>query len=152
MFKALLASSLLASSLFLGALTQPAAADGIDFRIVGGGPYAAVETAQADWNGGGWNGPRPGWDRGGDGYGVPQRDWRLPPWQLARSLRYRGFYDVEILRERRDVTIVRAAARGRDFILVVDARSGDVLRQRPAEGWGQGGGWHGGWGQDWRRW
>ncbi len=158
MFKALLASSVLASSLLLGGLTLPAAADGIDFRIVGGVPYGAAEAAPADWNGGGWNGeggPRPGWGRGsdgGDGYGAPQRDWRLPPWQLARSLRHRGYYDVEILRERRDVTIVRAAARGRDVILVVDARSGDVLRQRPADGWGQGRGWHGGWGQDWRRW
>ncbi len=152
MFKAIIASSLL-----LGALTLPAAADGIDFRIVGGGPYGYSQTAQADWNGGGWDGqggPRPGWDRGqagGDGYGQP-RDWRLPPWQLVRTLRYRGYYDVQVLRERPDVTIVRAAARGRDMILVVDPRSGDVLRQRPADGWGQGGGWHGGWGQDWRRW
>ncbi len=151
MFKAIIASSLL-----LGALSLPAAADSLDLRIVGRGPYGYSQTVQADWNGGGWNGQdgqqaRPGWDRGqggGDGYGQAPRDWRLPPWQLTRTLRMRGYYDVEILRERRDVTIVGAAARGRDMILVVDPRSGEVLRQRPADGWGQSGGW----GQDWRRW
>ena len=96
---------------------------------------------QADWNGGGnWNGndgdqPRPGWDRGGDrGYGVAA----APHWQSAavaagpERCAIAAIYDVEILRERRDVTIVRAAARGRDFILVVDRPLG--RRAAPASG------------------
>lgn len=142
--------TLIASTLLVGALTLPAAADGFDVRIVGGAPdgYGYQDAGQERRNDDGGR-PRPGWDRG---YDRPDRDWRLSPRQIARSLRYRGYYDIEIIRQRPDVAIVRASARGRDMIVVVDARSGDVLRQRPADGWGSGRGWQGGWGQDWRRW
>ncbi|HWJ73498.1 MAG TPA: hypothetical protein VNX29_10065 [Kaistia sp.] len=144
MFKALLASSLI-----LGALALPAAADEIDFRMVGGGAYGYQEGRPGGWGDGDYAPPPPPPGRfGPPPVYAPAPDWRMPPWQLVRTLRHRGYYDVEILRERRDVTIVRAAARGRDVILVVDARSGDVLRQRSADDWGQGRGW----GQDWRRW
>ncbi|MBZ9938787.1 hypothetical protein LB518_20995 [Mesorhizobium sp. BR1-1-16] len=146
MFKALVASSLV-----LGALILPAAAGGLDYRTVGGEAYGYQEEGPGGWrgdDGGQFSPPPPPGRFGAPPAYAPQPDWRMPPWQLVRTLRHRGYYNVEILRERRDVTIVRAAARGRDVILVVDARSGDVLRQRSADDWGQGRGW----GQDWRRW
>ncbi|SHG36500.1 hypothetical protein SAMN02745157_4127 [Kaistia soli DSM 19436] len=146
MFKALLASSLVVS-----ALTLPAVAGDLDYRPVGGGTYGYQEAGESGWRGddGGFFPPPPPPGRfGPPPVYAPAPDWRMPPGQLVRTLRHRGYYDVQIIRERRDVTIVRAGARGQDVILVVDARSGDVLRQRPADDWGQGRGW----GQDWRRW
>jgi len=140
MFKVIALAAALA-----GIAVAPAAAQSFER-----GPQAA-----GDW-GGGRGGP--GWDgNGGDGYGQPRGDYRgrdrydvMPPWQLARTLRYQGFLGAEILNRREGVTIVRASQRGRDFVLVVDSRSGDVLRARPAgPSWNNG---YGGRGPDWQRW
>jgi hypothetical protein len=147
MFKAIALAAILA-----GAVVAPAAAQSFDPNYAGGPPAG-------NWDGNGRGGP--GWDGNGrGGPGGPQGDFRrpgrydsLPPRQIARILRYQGYFGANILNRRGDVFIVRAASRGRDFILVVDSRSGDVLRARPAgPSWNDGNGWHGGWGQDWRRW
>lgn len=120
-----------------------------------------VPAAAQDW-GGRQVAPPAGQDWGGPGprgYGAPRGDYGRPrdawlsPRQIARALRYQGFFAPQFLNQRGDVTIYRAASRGRDFILVVDSGSGDVLRARPAgPSWNQGYGWHGGWGNDWHRW
>src|SRR5690606_30981636 len=99
--------------------------------------------------------------RGGyeDGRGGPRyrddrpRRHQLGPRQIHRAVRAQGYRDIDILRDRRDVLIVRAVARGREWILVVDSDSGDILRRRVIDnGWRRDRGWHGGWGDDWRRW
>lgn len=123
-------------------------------------PAAAQGFERGQQSAGDWGGGRggPGWDGNGGGYDQPRGgDFRgpgrydvMPPWQLARTLRYQGFFGAEILNRRERVTIVRASSRGRDFILVVDSRSGDVLRARPAgPSWNGGAG---GWGSGWQRW
>lgn len=136
MFKVIALAAALA-----GIAVAPAAAQSFER-----GPQAA-----GDWGRGG-----PGWD-GNDGGYQPRGDFRgrdrydvMPPWQLARTLRYQGFLGAEILNRREGVTIVRASSRGRDFVLVVDSRSGDVLRARPAGPSWNGG--YGGRGPDWQRW
>ena len=135
--------TLLASSLLVSALTLPALADSYDYRPVGGSNFGYQEAGGPRWD----NGRGPGYDdRGGYEVAPPVRSWRMPPWRLARALNWQGYRHVRILDEKRDVTIVRASARGRDLILVVDARSGDVIRQRPADGW-RGGGNGPGWGR-----
>jgi hypothetical protein len=144
--------SMLIASALVGALAIPALAHADDYRFEGG---------NGGYQDGGGYGDRGGPDyrQGGDGYGRPRGDYRpapiytLGPRQIARALRSQGYRNIEIVNQRRDVTIARAMARGRDFILVVDARSGDVLRRRSADdGWRGDRGWHGGWGNDWRRW
>lgn len=147
MFKALLASALL-----VGALSLPAAADTFDMTVVGGPGYNDRGPGFQDAGNDGFR-QRPGddgrFERGDRGPGWGFRSQR----HLARSLRYQGYYNIDIVKQRGDVTIVRAASRGRDVILVVDSRSGDVLRARPVgDGWRGDRGWHGGWGMDWRRW
>ncbi|BCP55014.1 hypothetical protein K32_36310 [Kaistia sp. 32K] len=126
---------LLATTVLIGSLAAPMAAQAQDYRFEGGrGGYED-----------GRGGPRP----------VYRDDRRYPlsPRQIFRAVRSQGYYDVNIIRDRRDVSIVRASARGRDFILVVDAYSGDILRRRVVDnGWRGDRGWHGGWGDDWRRW
>jgi hypothetical protein len=127
---------ILAASALAGALFAPMAAQAQDYRFEGG--------------------------RGGyeDGRGGPPRyrDDRprrhsLSPRELYRAVRAQGYRDIDVIRDRRDVSIVRAAARGREWVLVVDAYSGDILRRRVIDnGWRRDRGWHGGWGDDWRRW
>lgn len=71
----------------------------------------------------------------------------LSPRGIYRKLRSQGFSNIEIVNQRRDVYIVRAQSRrGWDVVLVVDAFSGDVVRQRPADDGGRGprDGWDGG--------
>ncbi|MCX5496812.1 hypothetical protein OSH11_19050 [Kaistia dalseonensis] len=137
-------SKLIAAILF-GTLALPAVAEAQDYRFEGGrGGYQDNQGYQG--GGRGYEGPR-----GGD-Y-RPARPYPLGPREIVQRLRYQGYRQVDIINQRRDVTIVRAMARGRDLILVVDAFSGDVLRQRVADdGWRGDRVWHGGWGQDWRRW
>lgn len=151
MFKA----TLLAATL-IGAVALPAVAQAQDYQ---GRDYQGQDYRQAQdyrFEGGGRGGY--GDNRGGnDGQrwdgGRPARAYPLDPRQISQRLRYQGYRHVDVINQRRDVTIVRAEARGRDFILVVDAYSGDILRRRAADdGWRGGNGWHGGWGQDWRRW
>lgn len=75
----------------------------------------------------------------------------LGPGQIVRRLARQGYSYVAIVNQRRDVYIARAEnRRGWNVILVVDAFTGEVLRQRPVND-----GWRGprdGWGGDWRRW
>jgi hypothetical protein len=125
-----------AASALIGALIVPLGAQAQEYRFEGG--------------------------RGGyeDGRGGPpryreerMRRGPLGARQIHRVVRAQGYRNIEILRERRDATIVRATARGREWVLVVDAYSGDILRRRAVDrGWRRDRGWHGGWGDDWRRW
>ena len=122
-------SSLLATAM-LGAMALPAAAG----------------------NGSNWNGPPSSHGMGWNG--GPKSGWQMSTGDLARSLRYQGFYNVRFLDRRGWATIFRASAHGRDFIVAVDSRSGQILRQnRIDHGWkwrpgGPGPGWggHDGWG------
>jgi len=72
---------------------------------------------------------------------------KLGPRQIRRSLRHRGFYGIEILRERRHVYVVRAHGwRGHPVRLVVDARSAEILRRKPIRhGYNWGYQWNRGW-------
>ena len=102
-------------------------------------------------------GPQGGYPQAGRSYDAPVAGPRiaraLPARELARALRYQGFVGADIVNRRGDVTIVRAVSRGRDFVLVVDSFSGDVLRARAVGNTFRAAyGWHGGWGADWRRW
>lgn len=131
---------ILAAAALFGALTVPMAAQAQDYRFEGGrGGYE---------DGRGYNGPR------GNGYRDNRhRRHALSPRELYRAIRSQGYRDIDIIRDRRDVKIARASARGREFILVVDAYSGEILRRRVVDnGWRRDRGWHGGWGDDWRRW
>ena len=124
----------LAASALIGALLVPLAAQAQDYRFEGGR--------------GGPRGPGPR-----DDYRNDRRRYPLSPRELYRAVRAQGYRDIDILRDRRNVSIVRAVARGREWILVVDAYSGDILRRRIVDnGWRRDRGWHGGWGEDWRRW
>jgi hypothetical protein len=128
-------SLLLATAIF-GSMALPAMAGSNDLRF-GDGPPAATRV---DWNGSGWNGSH-------------RSGWRMSPGDLARSLRYQGFYNVQFLDNRGRATIFRASAHGRDYVVAVDAHSGEVLRQNridhgwkwrpggPGPGWGGPGGW-----------
>ncbi len=117
---------------------------------------AATIPATAEAQGYGYrynDGPPPPPPRG---YYDGVRPWppiRMPlgPREIIRKLRWQGYSNIDILNRRRDVYIMRAEnRRGWDVMLVVDAFSGDVLRQRPVDdGWR---GPRGGWGGDWRRW
>lgn len=135
---------ILATSALVGALLVPLAAQAQDYRFEGG--RGGYEDGR-----GGYNGPRGSGPR--DGYRNDRRRYPLSPREIHRAVRAQGYRDVDILRDRRDVSIVRAVARGREWILVVDAYSGDILRRRIVDnGWRRDRGWHGGWGEDWRRW
>ena len=139
---------LILAAVLTGAAILPAAAQDFDPRFTG--PQSR----------GGWEQNADGFQPARNGFEQPRGEFRGPgrydalsPRQLARSLRHQGYFDIDILNRRGPVTIVRAAARGRDVILVVDSRSGEVLRARPAgRNWNNDRGWHGGWGNDWRRW
>jgi hypothetical protein len=135
---------ILAASALIGALVVPLAAQAQDYRFEGGrGGYQDGR--------GGYGGPRDGYR---DGYrGERPRRQPLSTRELYRAVRSQGYRDIDVIRDRRDVSIVRAVARGREWILVVDAYSGDILRRRVVDnGWRRDRGWHGGWGDDWRRW
>ncbi|WP_018181411.1 hypothetical protein [Kaistia granuli] len=136
--------AILATTALIGALAAPMAAQAQDYRFEGG--RGGYEDGRGRYEGPRGAGPR-------DGYRDDRRRRPLGTRELYRAIRYQGYRDINVIRDRRDVSIVRASARGRDFILVVDAYSGEVLRRRLVDnGWRGERGWHGGWGDDWRRW
>ncbi|GAB4520429.1 MAG: hypothetical protein Tsb0019_21410 [Roseibium sp.] len=68
---------------------------------------------------------RHGWNRG---WGHHE----LGPREIRRSLRHRGFHRIDILDRRGPVYIVKARAwGGQKLRLVVDSRSGQIVRSHP---------------------
>ncbi len=90
------------------------------------------------------NGPRHEREHRGDWGRDHRHGWhRMGPREIRRSLRHRGFHRIRIIDERGPVYMVRAIGwRGMRMRLVVDARSGQILRKRPA---GRGFGWNHRW-------
>ncbi|GGB32302.1 hypothetical protein GCM10011316_00520 [Roseibium aquae] len=88
--------------------------------------------------------------RAGEFRHGPDERWlhrKLGPRQIRQSLRQRGFYQIRFLKERPHVYVVRAIGwRGHPVRLVVDARTGEILRGRPIRnGYNWGYGWSQGW-------
>ncbi len=73
-------------------------------------------------------------------HGRDHRWDRMGPRQIRRALRHQGYHKIQIVGERRSAYIVRARGwRGVPLRLVVDARSGHVVRQHPVR---RGGHWN----------
>lgn len=67
------------------------------------------------WNGGHWGGYQ-----------------QMGPRQIRRSLRHRGFHDIDILDRRGPMYIVKARGwRGLPMRLVVDSRNARIVRSQP---------------------
>ena len=79
-----------------------------------------------------------GWDHGGWSH------HRLSGREIRRILRRQGWHDIEIVdRGRRTYTVRAENYRGRDYILRVSARSGEVISARRIRRGGGYGGGHG---------
>ncbi len=89
-----------------------------------------VEVGQRGGHRGGEWGERRGgrhWDGRHGG-----RHHAMGPRQIRRSLRHRGFHRVRVLDRRGPMYIVKARGwNGNPMRLVVDARSGQIVRSRP---------------------
>jgi hypothetical protein len=77
----------------------------------------------------GYGGPSFGYHDGGYGWGDhgPRRHRWLSPQEVRRELRDRGYREIRYLDRRGAIYQVRAERRGRDFFLVVSARTGEIL-------------------------
>ncbi len=108
--KNLIAAGLIAAT----ALTAvPANATGFTFHFGNGGPGFS-------------------WGYGGPGHGYRDRGhrWghhRLSPREVRWMLRERGYYKIRFMDRRGPVYQVRAKKRHRAFVLVISARSGEIL-------------------------
>jgi hypothetical protein len=69
-------------------------------------------------------GPGSGWQ---GNHGWHQQQQRLSPQEVRRILRHRGYRHIDFVDRNGPTYEVRASRRGRDFYLVVSARSGDIL-------------------------
>jgi len=106
------------------ASAAPRAGD-LQLQSAQAGPVVQIDHRRGQ---NGHNGQRRhGW-HGGHRWGHHE----LGPREIRRSLRHRGFHRVQILDRRGPVYIVKARAwGGRKLRLVVDSRSGQIVRSRP---------------------
>jgi hypothetical protein len=99
----------------------PASAGSFSFQY-GGGNY---NNSQNWGNHGGQN-----WDNRGDHHRHRQNN-RISTDQVRYMLRDAGYYRIRFVDDRGAVYQLRASRHGRDFYLVVNARTGEILsRQR----------------------
>ncbi|MEJ8473103.1 hypothetical protein [Roseibium algae] len=91
----------------------------VDYRHEG----RRAQEHRRDWQ----RGHRGGYMRPGHG---ARETYRMGPRQVRRSLRDQGFHRIRILDERGPVYVVRAKGwRGKPMRLIVDSRSGQILRK-----------------------
>lgn len=118
--KNLIAAGLIATTALTAA---PASAAGLSFHFGNGGPSIVLS-----------HGPMYGQRWGGHRWGHRHR--RLAPREVRWILRDRGFHHIRFMDRRGPVYHVRAKKRHRTFVLVVSARSGEILsRHRIRRGW-----------------
>ena len=105
----------------LTALTAvPASAASLEIQY-GGGPSWGYQGGHDSYRG----------DRGRGGYGNHWRHNRLSTEEIRWMLRSDGYHAIRFFDDRGPVYQLRASKRGRDYFLVVSARSGEVIsRQR----------------------
>ncbi|WP_430511104.1 hypothetical protein [Pannonibacter phragmitetus] len=130
MLKTLISATVIAATAALATVpAQAASGFSIELRSGQGAPTVHIDGRGGDW---GWHR-----DRGRHGRDWGRRDARLSPRDIHRSLRHRGFENIDVRGARGPVYVVFATGRrGMPVKLTVNAYNGNIIdRERLGRRW-----------------